>query len=377
MKHTVLIVDDREENIYSLSSLLKLNFKDIDILEAKSGDIALKIAIQTKVDLVILDVQMPDMDGFEVAKMLKSLSSTKDIPIIFLSAFFKDNIYHKLGFELGAVDYLVKPIDNNQLINRVSLYLRLFEVTERERLQRAMLIQQSKMASLGEMLSAISHQWKQPLNVISAIAHNLSDSIESNRISRSYLQESIDDILTQIEFMSSSMSDFKNFYTPSKDTQKFSLKLALQDLVKIIENRLFSNSIDLKLNIDRDITIFGVENEFNHAVLNIVNNSIDAIEQKRASERLSHLEFRGVIDISLSEDSELYILKVRDNGGGVDKSILNRVFKPYFSSKGENGSGIGLYISRTILDKMGGDISIENFESGLESRITLPKGERD
>ena len=127
----VLIVDDNENNLYSLQTLINRHM-DVEVLLANSGERALEIALENpRIDLIILDVQMPEMDGFQTATMLKVRKRTRDIPIIFLTAAYKTDEFQQKGYEVGAADYLLKPIDDNQLINKISTYLRLIE-KERE-----------------------------------------------------------------------------------------------------------------------------------------------------------------------------------------------------------------------------------------------------
>ncbi len=123
----LLIVDDHEHNLYALRTLVQRHM-DVEVLEASSGRQALAIALDTPgIDLIILDVQMPEMDGFQTARMLKIRKKTRDIPIIFLTAAFKAEEFQQKGYEVGAADYLLKPIDDNQLINKISTYFRLIE----------------------------------------------------------------------------------------------------------------------------------------------------------------------------------------------------------------------------------------------------------
>lgn len=125
-KQTILIVDDNNYNLFTLNSILS-ELDNTDIIEAQSGEEALKIVLTKKIDLILLDIQMPGMDGFEVAKMIKSTNQTKEIPIIFLTAVFKEEEFIKRGFRIGATDYLTKPIDNQKLINILNLYKFLME----------------------------------------------------------------------------------------------------------------------------------------------------------------------------------------------------------------------------------------------------------
>ena len=123
----ILIVDDNENNLFTLRSLIN-KYMDVEVLEAGSGQAALDIALHDpRIDLIVLDVQMPEMDGFQTASMLKVRQKTRDIPIIFLTAAYKTDEFQQKGYEVGAADYLLKPIDDNQLINKISTYLRLIE----------------------------------------------------------------------------------------------------------------------------------------------------------------------------------------------------------------------------------------------------------
>jgi PAS domain S-box-containing protein len=123
----ILIVDDNQNNLFTLRALIEKHM-GVEVLEADSGQRALDTALQDpRIDLVVLDVQMPDMDGFQTASMLKVRQKTRDIPIIFLTAAYKTDEFQQKGYEVGAADYLLKPIDDNQLINKISTYLRLIE----------------------------------------------------------------------------------------------------------------------------------------------------------------------------------------------------------------------------------------------------------
>ncbi len=161
----ILIVDDNENNLYTLHALIS-KYMDVEVLEAGSGQAALDIALNDpRIDLIVLDIQMPEMDGFQTASMLKVRKKTRDIPIIFLTAAYKTDEFQKKGYEVGAADYLLKPIDDNQLINKISTYLRLIEkerdmnrqlealVTERtQELQQAKSYLENVIGNMGEAL---------------------------------------------------------------------------------------------------------------------------------------------------------------------------------------------------------------------------------
>jgi PAS domain S-box-containing protein len=161
----VMIVDDNENNLYSLNALIG-KYMDVEVIQAASGRAALEMALKDpRIDLIVLDIQMPEMDGFQTASMLKVRQKTRDIPIIFLTAAYKTDEFQKKGYEVGAADYLLKPIDDNQLINKISTYLRLIEkeremnrrlealVAERTReLQVAKNYLESVIGNMGEAL---------------------------------------------------------------------------------------------------------------------------------------------------------------------------------------------------------------------------------
>ena len=143
----ILIVDDNQNNLFTLRALIEKHM-GVEVLEADSGRAALDIALQNpRIDLVVLDVQMPDMDGFQTASMLKVRQKTRDIPIIFLTAAYKTDEFQQKGYEVGAADYLLKPIDDNQLINKISTYLRLIE-KERDMNRRLEMLVEERTAEL-------------------------------------------------------------------------------------------------------------------------------------------------------------------------------------------------------------------------------------
>jgi PAS domain S-box-containing protein len=161
----LLIVDDNKNNLFALRALIRKHM-DVEVLEATSGQMALDIALSTPdLDLIVLDIQMPVMDGFQTASMLKIRKKTKDIPIIFLTAAFKTDEFQKKGYDVGAVDYLLKPIDDNQLINKISTYFRLIE-KERD-LNR----------QLEEQVAARTEELRQAHQYLEGIIENMGEAL--------------------------------------------------------------------------------------------------------------------------------------------------------------------------------------------------------
>ena len=161
----LLIVDDNKNNLFALRTLIQKHM-DVEVLEATSGQMALDIALGTPdLDLIVLDIQMPVMDGFQTASMLKIRKKTKDIPIIFLTAAFKTDEFQKKGYDVGAVDYLLKPIDDNQLINKISTYFRLIE-KERDLNRR-----------LEEQVAARTEELRQAHQYLEGIIENMGEAL--------------------------------------------------------------------------------------------------------------------------------------------------------------------------------------------------------
>ncbi|MEN8803855.1 MAG: response regulator [Thiogranum sp.] len=161
----LLIVDDNKNNLFALHTLIQKHM-DVEVLEATSGQMALDIALSTPdLDLIVLDIQMPVMDGFQTASMLKIRKKTKDIPIIFLTAAFKTDEFQRKGYDVGAVDYLLKPIDDNQLINKISTYFRLIE-KERDMNRR-----------LEEQVVARTEELRQAHQYLEGIIENMGEAL--------------------------------------------------------------------------------------------------------------------------------------------------------------------------------------------------------
>jgi PAS domain S-box-containing protein len=256
------------------------------------------------------------------------------------------------------------------------------DITDKNRLQlkqreqERMLVQQSKMAAMGEMIGAIAHQWKQPLNAIALIAQCFKDDYEYNELNADVIDEHVSEIMKQVDFMNNTIDDFRNFFKPSKRMKKFNLCSAVMDVLSLITPQLKSSYIEVITDesciIKKDTLVKGYPNEFKQVVLNILANSKDAILEQRHKKKLKGTE-AGKIFISLKSENSTLCALFRDNGGGIPHDVMVHLFEPYFTTKG-GGTGIGLYMSKTIIeDKMKGRIEASNTEDGAEFRIYLSK----
>ncbi|MBF0518154.1 MAG: PAS domain S-box protein [Nitrospirae bacterium] len=255
---------------------------------------------------------------------------------------------------------------NRTLEERVALE------TNRRLTQEHLLIQQSKMASMGEMIGLIAHQWKQPINSVGITIQDLKDAYTYGEVDDKYIENIVVSTMRQIDFMSKTIDDFRNFFIPSKEKVLFDVKAAVDELLSIFMHIFIKSTIDISVKAGQDVLIstLGYPNEFKQVLLNILNNSKDAIITRREN---AH-EIQGIIEINITytEDKSQVIVSVRDNGGGIPDGVLEKIFEPFFTTKGTEGTGIGLYMSKTIIEtNMGGSLTVGNVDGGAEVVITL------
>ena len=166
-KFSILLVDDVSENIYSLKMMIEDSF-DVNIFSALSAQEGMEILMNENIDLILTDVQMPEIDGFEFVEYLKNIEKTKDIPVIFITGIYDKDEYKTKGYNLGAIEYITKPIHDILLNSKLKVYIDFFEKRKLDieliASKDKVLIHQSKMAAMGEMLDNIAHQWRQPLS---------------------------------------------------------------------------------------------------------------------------------------------------------------------------------------------------------------------
>lgn len=254
--------------------------------------------------------------------------------IIFISVFLIE--YDFLPFSDVYALYIGLPLES--LILSFSLGYKMKELERKKAMHEQMLIHQNKLASMGQMLNNIAHQYRQPLTHLGYILMNINSAHEHGELDKQYLDKKIKQANEQLIFMSDTIDSFKNFYKPTKEKEMFYINEAVLNAIFIVKPILEENSIKLEVNIDKNIQILGYENEYSQVVLNLLTNAKDTLIENNIKD--------AKIEVKL-EKSCLYI---KDNSIGVPIELEQRIFEPYFTTK-EKSSGIGLYMSMLIIQE--------------------------
>ncbi|MEA2049143.1 MAG: transporter substrate-binding domain-containing protein [Campylobacterota bacterium] len=257
---------------------------------------------------------------------------------------------------------------NESLENKVSSQVK--EIREKE----LILLEQSKLASMGEMIGNIAHQWRQPLSIISTAATGLQFLKEYNMLTDIKLQEACNSINNNAQYLSKTIDDFRDFIKGDKEKVLFNLSDNIDSFLQIVEGNIKNNNILIKKDISKSISIYGHPNELIQSLINIFNNSKDAFKEQNIDTR--------IVFISTVEKENGVTINIKDNAGGIPEDILPHIFEPYFTTKHKSqGTGLGLHMTyNLILDGMKGNIKVFNSEykfegtqyKGVEFIITLP-----
>ncbi|MEA1915218.1 MAG: ATP-binding protein [Campylobacterota bacterium] len=237
-----------------------------------------------------------------------------------------------------------------------NLELRIKDEVEKNKKQEKILFEQSKMASMGEMIGNIAHQWRQPLSVISTSASGMKLQKELGVLNDTLMNEAIQGIMTSTKYLSDTIDDFRNFFKKSKYKEPLKINDLIQQSTSLLHSTLTQNNIQLIIeDFDKELVIEGYFNELMQAVMNIVSNAKDALKDvEQQDEKL--------VIISISKNQDSVIISIKDNAGGIPEEILSKIFEPYFTTKHQSqGTGIGLYMSQQIVvNHMNGKLQVQN-----------------
>jgi PAS domain S-box-containing protein len=525
-ENEILVVEDTAASLKLLTDILiGAGYK---VRPASDGELALRSVSARLPALILLDIRMPGIDGYEVCRRLKADKQTKDIPVIFLSS-LSDIVDKVMGFQLGAVDYITKPFQREELLARVHTHINLYtlqnnleslveertaellrsendfrlkaeelrivadyasnweywigtdktyryvspscekisgynrldfydnpdlmsliihpddqalylkhldhvaeqhhdesmeefkiitkngevrhiehicksihsekgdwlgqrgsniDITERKKAEQSifelnhslekrveeevaknrekdhLLIQQSRLAAMGEMIHNIAHQWRQPLNALSILLSNVKDDFDYHELTEASITRDIGKAKQLLQKMSSTIDDFRDFFRPDREAGDFEIHESIEDALSIMEATLKNNQIEVTTAIPKSLTAYGFKNQLAQTILNIIANAKEAI--------VEHKIPNGRIEIVVTATSNDAVITIEDNGGGIPDDVLPKMFEPYFSTK-YTGSGIGLYMSKIIIEhNFKGTIKAENKNQHAMLTITIP-----
>lgn len=238
------------------------------------------------------------------------------------------------------------------------------EITNRSN-QEKLLIQQSKLAAMGNMLGNIAHQWRQPISEINAILMEVEAIARYDTLKTDFLLKSIATCYDVTEHMSSTIGDFQNFFKPSKEKEYFNVHDVCLSAITVINASLKFHNIELEFKIDKNKDVYGYPREFAHAILNILSNSKDVIEERKIKS--------PKIILSIKTGKQYTIIRIEDNAGGIKLENIDVIFEPYFTTKhASQGTGIGLYMTKMIIEhNMDGIVNVENSREGALFTIKL------
>ncbi|SFH83732.1 Histidine kinase-, DNA gyrase B-, and HSP90-like ATPase [Tindallia magadiensis] len=270
----------------------------------------------------------------------------------------------RLGLLLLAGFLLVAATSRREAHRMEKLFRKEREENSRK---EALMIYQARMAAMGEMVAHIAHQWRQPLNNLGLVLANLEDAFTYHELDEEQMNRSVNHSRKLINRMSDTIDDFMQFANPTLQPDDYQVKLAVQEVLDLMEARLRAYGIQVSLEGEESITAYGHRNHFSQAVFNLIANAMDALAE--------HQPASPSINIRIEQDSPWIMLSISDTGGGIHPSIAEHIFEPYFSTKPEKqGTGLGLYMTKTIVENsLKGQIHWENHQQGVTMIIRMPE----
>jgi len=365
----ILIVDDRPENLISLSKVLQAHNFEVDT--ASSGEEALKKVLKNNYVLIILDVQMPEMDGFEVAEAISGFSKAKDTAIIFLSAVNTELKFITKGYLSGGLDYITKPVDINVLLLKIKTFYRIYEQSRKlnevqEKLLEEIEFRKQAEHKKDEFISIASHELKTPLTSVKGYIQLLQRSI--NKDDKVTAQNHLNKASVQLEKLNDLIVDLLDISKIESGKLKFNMQSFCADnMVNNAIEMLQQNFPDFKITKlgKTEEMVFGDEIRLEQVVINFITNAI------------KYAPGTNQVNVTINiKDGKLY-LAVKDFGIGIDTEQQQKIFEKFYrveeSSNRFNGLGIGLYICSEIIKRHGGTIGVNSvLNEGSEFYFIIP-----
>jgi len=377
-KPRVLIVDDTPDTARVIRA--RLHHNGMEVVTAHDGPTALEIAGRQPLDLVLVDVSMPGMDGYEVCQHLKAKDLTKDIPVIFLTANLASEDRTR-GFEVGGHDYIGKPVDQAELLGRTTSALRIKammddlknHLEEVEGQMQLQTLQSQKMNSIQQAL--VAALWQRIFgqlagNVTQEINRPLTAAISSVRLMMieerlpAGMRERLYMLELNLRQATDSLRRLLMVSQPQRQPQGMYLGQLLEDLAELMKNDLHKSGVNVSLQLDPTCQWKGMPSELSRAIIYILTNAIEAVSGVENPQ----------ITIKVERDEEWQYIRIADNGTGIAASFIDRIFEQSFTTKAPPHTGAGLYLANAIVKAASGTISAQSpaGDASTEVTITLP-----
>ncbi|WP_395060376.1 ATP-binding protein [Polaromonas sp.] len=384
----ILIVDDLPDNLLALNALIRRDGREI--FQASSGEAALDLLLEHEFALAILDVQMPAMNGFELAEMMRSTEKTRQVPIVFVTAAGRESNYAFQGYEMGAVDFLYKPLDAEAVKSKVNVFVELYlqrnetrrqvQALEKSRQAQEVLLQelqasqtelQASIRMRDDFMSMVTHELRTPLNTLFLEAQLRKMQLDRGRtdlFDAAHLQTMVARDKRQIQAMMRLIDDMLDVARIRSNRlsirpEPVDLPALLARVVDNLSNQALAAGSAISLHADVAVTALWDEFRIEQVVINLLTNALRYGEGKPVS-------------VSLSLLPELACISVRDQGRGISATDQRRIFEQFeriTSDDGTGGLGLGLYITRQLVQAHGGSISVQStLGEGSVFSVTLP-----
>ena len=391
----ILIVDDAPENIIVIKEALG---DDYEYSVAIDGTNALRVINLQVPDIIILDVVMPVMDGYEVCQKLKGNQTTKDIPVVFVTS--KNEVQDiTKGLELGAVDYITKPIEksivsariknhlslkwhrdelakaNSNLEMKIASALKQAEELQERQERQVQTIHASRLTTLGEMSTGIAHELNQPLAAISIVAQYFRKTIDMDKLSTEHLTEGVADIADCVSRMSTIINHMRTFARQDNNcNESIDVHATITGALTLIGEQLRLHNIELITRFQQNIPkIICCPSQLEQVWINLITNSRDALDEK--NNMSGDILKRLIITTQHNPTDETIDVMFEDNGIGMTEESRNRIFDPFFTTKEVGkGTGLGLSVSHGIITQHNGTFVVDSREGqGTTIRVRLPE----
>jgi len=358
----ILYVEDDLNLRDSTAELFDTFFKTITL--AVDGMDGLEKYLQYKkdttshYDIVITDINMPRKDGIT---LIQDITKINPEQIIIVTSGQSESQKLIDLIQLGIADFITKPTSLTQL---KQVFLKVSKNIYNENIKQEFIITQAKLASMGEMLDNVAHQWLGPLNIITMQAQILELEAQREELNKESITNCAQKQVLQINHLTQTLEEFRTFFRPSDKIERTVYSTVINSTLILLQDQLLFNNVKIQLDLKDTAKIDIIPSEFKHVLINIINNAIDEFIKLQTP--------NPTIKISTYNDEKNIVLEIEDNAGGIEADAIEHIFEANFTTKRESkGTGMGLHIVVLVLEKIHAEISVKNGDTGAKFIITM------